>query len=265
MDTVGIVSTAPIRIEVNGHPATTDHLRHLALTDYGHFTAMQVRDGRTRGLDLHLRRLEQATRELLDSDLDLDQVRGHVRHALAGTQDASARVIVWPDPADAPAIMVTVRPPAEMPGTPQALRSVPYQRPVPHLKHIGGFGQTYYRRLADRHGFDEALLTGPAGVISEGAITNFAGYDGTGLVWPDAPCLAGITMQLLQPRLADIGVPTRYGPVHLHDVPSFSAAFVTNSRGIAPVARIDDTTLPVDLDLHRAITELYASVPWDPI
>lgn len=263
---MGIVSTVPIRAEVNGRPATSDDLRHLALVDYGHFTAMQVREGRTRGLDLHMRRLEQATRELFDSDLDRDQVRAHIRHALAGTLDASVRVIVvCPDPADAPAIMVTVRPPAERPGAPQALKSVPYQRPVPHLKHIGGFGQTYYRRQADRHGFDDALLTGPDGVIAEGAITNFAGYYGTSLVWPDAPCLAGITMQLLQPRLEGIGVPSRLGPVLLRDVPSFSAAFVTNSRGIAPVARIDDTTLPVDHDLHRAITDLYDSVPWDPI
>ena len=86
-----IVTTVPIRAEVDGCPATADHLRHLALVDYGDFTAMQVRDGRN------------------------------------------------------------------------------------------------CRRLANGHGFDEALLTGPGGVISEGAITNLACYDGTTLVWADAP------------------------------------------------------------------------------
>jgi len=176
------------------------------------------------------------------------------------------RVIVfWPDAAESAAIMVTVRPPADAPAAPQALQSVPYQRPVPHLKHIGGFGQTYFRRLANRHGFDEALLTGPGGVISEGAITNLACYDGTALIWPDAPCLAGITMRLLEPRLAGIGVPTRRGPVNLLDVPSFGAAFVTNSRGIAAVARIDGTRLPIDREMLRAIKDLYESVSWDPI
>jgi hypothetical protein len=33
---------------------------------YGHFTAMQVRGRRTRGLALHLRRLEAATKELFE-------------------------------------------------------------------------------------------------------------------------------------------------------------------------------------------------------
>ncbi|MGP3939920.1 hypothetical protein [Streptomyces sp. 6N106] len=51
-------------IEINGSPATADTLRLPALTSYGHFTAMQIRDARVRGLDLHLDRLRSATREL---------------------------------------------------------------------------------------------------------------------------------------------------------------------------------------------------------
>ncbi|MEV0499915.1 hypothetical protein AB0I84_20260, partial [Streptomyces spectabilis] len=31
----------------------------------------------------------------------------------------------------------------------QSLKSVPYVRPVAHLKHLGGFGQTYHRREAE--------------------------------------------------------------------------------------------------------------------
>jgi branched-subunit amino acid aminotransferase/4-amino-4-deoxychorismate lyase len=161
--------------------------------------------------------------------------------------------------------MVTVRPPVDPSQNPQRLKSVPYLRPVPHIKHVGGFGQIYYGRLAEREGFDDALLTGSGGEVSEAAISNIAFSDGTAVIWPDAACLAGITMQLLQPRLAGAGLPSRRGPVRLADLPSFTGAFVTNSRGIAPVGRIDGTTLAVDPGLMKTVTEIYESVPWDPI
>jgi branched-subunit amino acid aminotransferase/4-amino-4-deoxychorismate lyase len=162
--------------------------------------------------------------------------------------------------------MVAVRPPVDPSGLPQSLKSVTYQRPVPHIKHAGSFAQFYYGRLAEHHGFDDALLTGPGGTISEAGISNIAVYDGNTVIWPDAPCLVGITMQLLQPRLPDAGIPTRRAPVHLADVPSVAAAFVTNSLGVvAPVGRIDDTTIPVDPSLMKTVVELYESINWDPI
>ena len=46
---------------------------------------------------------------------------------------------------------------------------------------------------------------------------------------------------------------------------SFRAAFVTNSRGIVPVARIDETPMTVDHQLMRTVAEVYGSVPWDTI
>jgi branched-subunit amino acid aminotransferase/4-amino-4-deoxychorismate lyase len=263
---VGIVSTVTTRVEINGRTATADHLQYPALVNYGHFTAMQVRHGRTRGLDLHLSRLDAATRDLFGANLDTGRIREHLRHALADIGDASVRVSVFcPETDDNVSIMVTVRPPADPPDTPQSLKSVPYQRPIPQIKHAGTFAQTYYGRLAKRHGFDDALLTGPGGDICEGAISNIAFYDHTTVIWPDAPCLVGITMQLLEPRLAGYDLPTRRGPVRLADLPSFSAAFVTNSLGIAPVGRIDGTTLPVNPRLMKSVIEIYESVTWEQI
>ena len=43
------------------------------------------------------------------------------------------------------------------------------------------------------------------------------------------------------------------------------AAFVTNSREIAPVGQIDDLSLPVDGTLFAALTEAYESAGRDPI
>jgi branched-subunit amino acid aminotransferase/4-amino-4-deoxychorismate lyase len=264
------VTTA--RIDVNGRPAVADDLEHPALVNFGHFTSMQVRRGRVRGLDLHLRRLTEATRELFDTDLDPDQVRAYVRRALDQTALASVRVNVFAPAPDGPvSVLVAIRPAIDMPDTARRLLSVPYQRPVPHLKHVGSFGQIYYGRLAVRQGYDDALLTDPSGAISETSVANIGFFenartdlartDDVEVSWPEAPCLAGITMQLL----VDAGLPGRRRPVALADLPSFAGAFVANANGIAPVQRIDDVTLPVDDRLMRTVTERYDASPWELI
>jgi branched-subunit amino acid aminotransferase/4-amino-4-deoxychorismate lyase len=255
------MSDRVLRVEIDGRAVSDDQFRHLALHSYGHFTAMQVRGGGVRGLDLHLARLTTANQEMFGAELDPDRVRVHIRHALGDLADASVRTMVVLAADDVPALLVTVRPPAGVSSVPLSLRSVPYQRPLPHLKQIGGgFGQVYYRRLAAREGFDEALLTGPDGVIAEGGITNVGFFDGAGVVWPDAPALIGITMRLLER-----GVPSRRGTVRLADLPAFDGVFVTSSRGIAPVDRVDDLRVPVVTDRMKAVSEAYEAVPWDRI
>jgi branched-subunit amino acid aminotransferase/4-amino-4-deoxychorismate lyase len=257
------------RIEVNGGPATAGQLAYPALMNYGHFTAMQVRGGAVRGLALHLARLDQATRELFGTGLDGELVRAYARHALGGgggAADASLRISVFqPDADEQPSIMVVVRPPAEPPSAPQRLTAVRYQRPVAHIKHVGTFGQIYYGRAAEKAGFDDALLTGSDGVIAEGGITNIGFFDGATVVWPSAPLLAGITMQLVTRALAERGTPSRQDTVRLADLLSFRSAFVTNSLGVAPVGQVDDQILRTDPAFTRRLAEAYEAVPWDPI
>jgi branched-subunit amino acid aminotransferase/4-amino-4-deoxychorismate lyase len=255
------------RIEINGGPATVDQLAYPAIANYGHSTSMQVRGGAVRGLSLHLARLDSATRELFGTGLDGEVVRGRVRHALgAGTPDASVRISVFrPDGDEVPSIMVVVRPPREPLAAPQRLTAVTYQRPVAHIKHLGTFGQLYHGRAAERAGFDDALLTGPGGVIAEGAITNIGFFDASAVIWPSGPALAGITMQLVTRALAERGIPSRHDVVHIADLPSFRSAFVTNSLGVAPVEQVDDQTLPADPEFIRNLAEAYQSVPWDGI
>ena len=254
-----------MHIEIDGRSATVAQLSATAPAGYGHFTAMQVRNGRVRGLGLHLARLDAANREMFGTGLDTAAVAGYIRHALSGqTRDASVRVYVYEAP-DRPTVMVTVRPPGTMAPDVWRLQTVPYQRSLAHIKHIGDFGQGYYSRLAHANGFDEALLTAPDGIICEGSITNIGFSDGTGVLWPEAPALAGITMQILERALAERGVPIRHAPVRVSDLGSFAGAFVTNSHGIAPVGQVDDLTLPVDEALMSALTQAYESAGWDQI
>jgi branched-subunit amino acid aminotransferase/4-amino-4-deoxychorismate lyase len=254
---------AGVRIAIDGQDATTEQLSAAALAHYGHFTAMQVRDRRVRGLDLHLARLDAANREMFGTGLDTAQVRAHVRHAIGdGIGDASVRVYVYEAPGGT-SVMVTVRPPGGMRAGPWRLQTVPYQRSLAHIKHVGDFGQSYFQRMAHRAGFDEALLTGPGGIVSEGSITNIGFCTGEDILWPDAPALHGTTMQVLERTLPRHGMSSRLGPVHTADLRSFTAAFVTNARGIAPVGQIDDLTLPVDSTLMKTLSNAYESVGWD--
>jgi branched-subunit amino acid aminotransferase/4-amino-4-deoxychorismate lyase len=224
---------------------------------------MQVRDFRVRGLDLHLRRLDGANRELFGSGLGGDQVRAHIRHALGGTiADASVRVYVQrPNRLADPTVTVIVRPPHAGSDAPWRLRSAPYARSVAHIKHIGDFGQTYYGDLADRNGYDDALLIAPDGTVTESAIANVGFFDGDTVVWPDAHMLEGITMQLLMRH----GLAARRSRVHQSDIASFQAAFVTNSWGVFAIRQIDDVELPVHTDLMARLSSVYESAPFDLI
>jgi branched-subunit amino acid aminotransferase/4-amino-4-deoxychorismate lyase len=258
-----------LMIEVDGHEPTREELQDAALNTYGHFTAMQVRGGRTRGLDLHLARLDEANRELFGERLDGDHVGSLIRHALAGanTADASVRVIVRDRH-----IFVTIREPFTMPAdATQRLKSAEYLRTAAHIKRPGDFGQSYHIDRAADAGYDDALLVAHDGAIAEAGIANIAFLDlggpatGPSVVWPGAPVLAGITMQLVAPRLAEYGMPSRTSRVLLSELDRYAGACVTNSRGIAAVTRIDDVDLPQAPEFVKALHAAYDSVPWDAV
>jgi branched-subunit amino acid aminotransferase/4-amino-4-deoxychorismate lyase len=243
-----------IRVEVDGRRVDAETLWSTT-TAFAHFTAMQVRGGRTRGLTQHLERLEMANAELFGALLDRDRVRELIRRALADVDNASVRVYMF-EAEPQPAIMVTVREPAEA-TTPQRVRSVHYQRPDAHLKHLAT-EQRFHSRAAQRSGFDDALFTTPEGLVAETAIANIGFLDGSDVVWPDAPCLHGITMQLLEEQL-----PSRRAAVRLEDISSFEGAFLSNSHGVAAVSEVDGDALAVG-GAQRA-ADAYTAVPWDAI
>jgi branched-subunit amino acid aminotransferase/4-amino-4-deoxychorismate lyase len=249
------------RVEIEGEEPTPSQL--LAVTSsYGHFTAMQVRDGKTRGLSLHLERLGSSNREVFDAAFDPDRACALIRHALGDTADASVRVYIHRgDPV--PVTVVTVRPPAEM-ASPITLRSVAYLRPDPHIKHVHT-DQGHYREAAQRAGFDDAVLTTSDGRISETTMANIGFFDETGVIWPDAPMLDGITKQLLENHGAEHGVAMRQRPLRVSDLESMAGAVVSSARGVGRVSAIDDVEMDTPADRVDALVDVYASVPWDEI
>ena len=234
---------------------------------------MQVRDGAARGLDLHLRRLAGATRELFASELDIEQVRTWMRR-LAGAGEASLRVNVFSRALDrdrpirptAPDVMVTRAPARALAATPLRVGSVRYAREQPHIKHVGTFGLLHQKRLAQARGYDDAVFVDAHGAIAEGTIWNIGFLDDDGVVWPDAPALRGVSMQLLQQGLTARGIASTTRAVPLAGIGAYRGAFFTNtSRAVVPIAAIDDVEFAVDAARIALLEECYAANPWQTI
>jgi len=255
--------------ELNGEPAGLEALQTLALTNYGHFTTMRVERGLVRGLSLHLERLVRDCRTVLDADLDPERVRELVRRAAPRDGSGVVRVTVF-DPAldlgrigaDAhPHVLVTPRPAGGPTLPPLRVRSAVHVRELPAVKSVGLFGALRHRREAQRTGYDDALFVDGRAVVSEGGTWNIGFVRGEEVVWPDAECLPGITMRLLQQAHSCVSAPVR-----LADLPGFDSAFATNAAiGVRAISAVDGTSFP---DTHPVIEELrrtYAALPGDPL
>ncbi len=256
------------RFELNGDPLGPDAAL-AGMVSYGHFTAMQVRDGRVRGLAFHLERLATSTRLLFGSELDVGLVRSYVRRAVAGESALSVRVVVltrsFGEPMT-PEILVRTGPPRPADPAPLRLRTVRYQRDLPEVKHLGTFGLIHEARQARLAGFDDALFVDHQGRISEASIWNAGFLAGNTVVWPEAAVLPGITMLVQREALRRLGVPQETREVRPADLRDFDAVFVTNSEtpGRA-VASVDDLVLPPADHAVALLAEAYETVPWDKI
>jgi len=103
------------------------------------------------------------------------------------------------------------------------------------------------------------------GRISEGVITN-VGFCREGVViWPDAPRLAGITMLLLQRQLTAAGIGQAEEAVRVRDLAGYDGMILCNSRGWAPVSRVDDLVIPQDKAFTEVIAAAIGGCPWDEI
>lgn len=253
-------------VQRNGRAATAEELTPLAFAGYAHFTAMQVRGGRVRGLDLHLERLRSASVELFGQALPDDQVRSLLRTALeTGPADVSLTATMYAPTGEFtagvaganPEVLVRTGPAASGPEGPLALATVEYERVLPAVKHVGEVAKTYYLRQAVGQGFDDAAFVDRRGRLSEGTIWNLAFWDGSAVVWPEADMLGGTTMGIVRRQLDRLGVPQRVEAVTLADLPALAGAVVMNSwtPGVA-VHRIGSVSIPeapsfVEL-LHQA-------------
>lgn len=259
-------------VHCNGALADAATLATVAQVNYGHFTSLQLREGRARGLDLHLRRLTEATATLFGGALDEARLRAWLRLAIAdfGSGDASVRITVFARDFDfrdplrpvAPDVLVALSPPSTIAGAPLRVLPVRYLREFPELKHVGTFALFQHRRLARAAGYDDALLVAPDdGRLSEGAVWNLGLWDGQGVTWPQAPALDGVQQQLLRAGLAELGVPQQVRPLWPADLAQFRSGFACNARGQQALAAIGEHEFG-EVGLPPVLEQALQTRPW---
>lgn len=259
---------SPYVAQRNGRAAGTKDLTPLAFAGFAHFTAMQVRGDRIRGLDLHMERLRVASLKLFGQTVPEERVRSYLRTALkTGPSDLSMTATVYSPageftvagPEVQPEVLVRTAAASNGPTGPLSLATVEYERVLPAVKHVGEVAKTHYLREAVAQGFDDAAFLDRRGRLSEGTIWNLAFWDGSAVVWPRADMLGGTTMAILRRQLRRLGVPQYDREITVDDLPSLSGAVVMNSwtPGVA-VHRIGPVAIPAApafLDvLHRAFS-----------
>lgn len=255
-----------LKLLLDGRPPTPEEVAALTLGGYGHSTAMQVTGRAVQGLDLHMTRLQEATRTLLGLELDVPFVRAQLRTSLGSQEDATLRVYVYEHPgAGGLAHLVEVGLPRPAGRGLRDYMSVRYQRPLPQIKHVGTFGKQVHVRAGIALGFDSALLVSDQGLVVEGATTNVGFLEADGVVWPEAPALEGVAMQLLGGALDAQGLGQSRRAVRLEDVGQFEAVIATNSRGVFEVSRIDGHRFPGRPEVLRRVRAALASAPWQEL
>ncbi|EMI50831.1 hypothetical protein C405_04102 [Stenotrophomonas maltophilia AU12-09] len=257
-------------VSCNGRAAQVEDLLP-ALVNYGHFTSLQVRGGAVQGLDLHLARLSQATRELFGSELDTVQVQAWMAQALqqSGQADASLRVTVYsrrfdfrnPLAAVPVDVLVAVSAPVTL-TVAKRVRSVAWQREMPQIKHVGTFGLFAERRAAMAEGFDDVLFVTADAGVSEGSTWNLAVHDGERLLWPQAPALRGTAEALLKQHWPG---PQASQPLRLADLAGVKAAFACNASGLWALEAIDGHVLAGSQALAEQGRAVLAAVAWDKL
>lgn len=257
--------------ELNGEPASAADLQALALTNYGHYTAMRVDDGAVRGLTHHLERLVNDCRRVLGAELDRETVHGYIAHAIDGLSGSfNVRVTVYdpgldmahPGDSAKPHVLVTTRPTSTLPAPPLRAGVASYVRDHPEAKHIGLFGALAHRRAVQLRGFDDVLFSDPQQMVTEGATWNVGFYDGQNVIWPDAAVLPGITMTLLQQVHDD----TVIRPIALAELGGMQAAFATNvTVGVRALTAVESIEFPAEHPIIDVLRDEFAEIPPEPV
>jgi branched-subunit amino acid aminotransferase/4-amino-4-deoxychorismate lyase len=127
-------------------------------------------------------------------------------------------------------------------------------------------GLGYHRLQARRAGFDDVLFVGRDGFVREGSVWNIAFWDGAQIVWPEAPMLAGITMQVLRLGLRRLGVRDTTRRMTHESLKEMTAAAATNSHCPAqPIAAVDETVFTGNEALTTLLQHAWREASWEPL
>lgn len=257
--------------QINGRPTTHSELIPLAFAGFAHFTAMQIRDRKIKGLDLHLERLHRASTEFFGRALPDEQLKSYIKKAIdKGPKDQSLMVTIFSrhgeftaDSMDVdPEVLVRTGVPSNGPTGPLRLTVIDYERPLAAIKHVGESSKTYYMHQAIRQGFDDAAFMDSQGYLSEATIWNLVFWDGETVIWPKARMLQGTMMSIVQRQLDRLNIPQRHKTINLERLGELSGAAVLNSwtPGIT-VSAIASNVIPEAKAFINLLHDAYQAEP----
>ncbi|MGE3619105.1 MAG: aminotransferase class IV [Acidimicrobiia bacterium] len=229
----------------------------------GVFETLVVHDGRPFALGRHLARFHASARGLdLEVPVGDDELRRAVAAVVAAGRGAVGRVRLTltggPAPSGGarrgpPTLVVTGEPASPWPATAR-VATVPWPRnersPTAGLKTTSYADNGCALRAAHARGADEALVPNTVGMLCEGTSSNVFVVLGGRLVTPplSAGCLPGVTRALV---LEVTGA--EEADVPMAALAEVAEAFLTSTtRGVQPVARLDDRALPAPGPLTAA-------------
>jgi len=252
------------RAFLDGKRATADELAPLVFAGNAHFTAMQVSGGAVRGLDLHLKRLREASDELFGAHISDDRLHALLAAAIDDEgRDSSLSLFVFPGTDHAELrVLIRISSLADLTVTPVRLKTFEHERFLARFKHVGEIAKSYFKSLAQRDGFDDAAFVDSQGRLSEASIWNLAFWDGETVLWPEADVLPGVTLQILRRQLEAAGIPQTIRPLRADDLGSSLTGVVMNSWTPAlRVSDIDGIRLGDGTEFAELLHRAYAAGP----
>ena len=264
-------SSANYPASINGACVISADMLPLAFSGFAHFTAMQVRGKKVRGLDLHLARLRKASEALFGVALADGQILEDVGRAInEGSEDLSLTVTLYAPAGEfsaksmnaEPAVLIRTGPPSDGPSGPVRLAIVEHERFLPSIKHVGEGAKTYYLHRAVEQGFDDAVFKDRSGRLSEGTIWNLVFWDGSAVVWPRAELLEGTMMAMIQRQLSRAGIAQRHEDIRPDYLSRFAGAAIMNSwtPGV-PVTAIGPDSIPQSRHFMDLLHSAYQAEP----
>lgn len=251
----------------DGAVPTSEQLEFLGLSSYGCYTFMQVRRKSVRGLALHLERLRANGQELFGVAPEEDTLRDLLERAVT-EKPCSLRVTLVSQDVQAvlggqpvrPEVVVTTSLPKDTSSDPISVRTVPYARETPWIKHRGTYGLARHTRAAHQAGFDDALFVGSDGALSEGTTWNLLLRSEDTWIWPEAEVLNGVTMRLLARAMKGAGAEQVRRPVPAGDLRNVQAFALNASSHARPIIGIDEHHPTGDASAAVQLEELWQSI-----
>ena len=243
------------------------------------FEAVRTWDRRPFHLDAHLDRLERSGDGI---DLDVRPLRGELEAEVGrlvaahpGDGELLVRLMVTrgasPDldllASEGPPVRVVwVKPlppfPARLVERGLRLASIEPDaivgRVSPGVKSNNRAANVTVHRLARARGFDDGLFVDPSGFVTEGPTWNlFLVREGRVVTPPlERGILEGITRGLVLGLCPGLGLAAEERPVRLDEARAADEAFITSTtRGVMPVAALDDRELPAPGPVTRRLRD----------